>query len=206
MRGTMMSKVVKDCRGCCTELYTIGYQPLGCGFRCGQYKPFHTADQARSQSTEGVPIDVFLLSDKYPLNIRWWVDVTPFDRWHDPDNLHIGEHTNHIVAIISSAPFQQVMTVVKRGWKLFLRDGSADSFWNGLFFDPYGMCRSVAFARIIHFCLEKTGFKSVPVMHLSREWWTYGDCGGACDECRLDRMSENKTAALQRAYDMWLEC
>ena len=134
MSCSMQSPVRKDARKCSTELYTIGFQPLGCGFRVGEYKPSHRADEARSHCTEGVPIDVLLELNTFRMNIRWWVDVAPFDRWQDPDDLHIGEHTNHILAIMNSACFQYVMTQVKLGWKLFLRDGSADLCWAGLFF------------------------------------------------------------------------
>jgi hypothetical protein len=145
-----------------------------------------------------------LESDKYNINITWWVDATPLDRWHDPNDVHIGEHTNHILAIVNSDCFQQVMSRVKMGWKFFLRTAGAEWSYNGLIFDPYGMCRSVALARIIHHCLKKQGATTHNVLHLSKEWWSgYGDCG-RCEECRTDEFNGRKEAALKRAWDVWL--
>ena len=204
---TSMSKPLQKAPNACdVGLYTTGTNPLGCKFRAGQYKAFDADDAAMTHHEDALhsrPIDAFLQTSKYNMDIRWWVDTTPFDRWHNPEDQHIGEHANHILAIVNSDCFQAVLTRIKMGWKLFLRDGS-EMNWNGLIFDPYGMCRSVALARILHHCMTQQGTICPEVVHMGRKHWaSYGDCG-RCEECRVEVWTEKKAKALERAWQTWL--
>jgi hypothetical protein len=165
----MAMPIVKEVKDCEVGLYTIGHKPLGCNFNLGDYKAFGKDDAAATRVPGTNPIDEFCGLSRFDCEIFFWVDCTPLDRWHDPTDLHIGEHVNHILAIVDSASFQEVMTRIKMGWKLFLRTRTSGYSYDGVIFDPYGQCRSVALARIIHHCMKQQGATAHAVMHLSKE-------------------------------------
>ena len=86
----------------------------------------------------------------------------------------------------------------------FLRDRAKGNRFDGLFFDPFGQCRSVAFGRIIAFCLGRLDVQVLELKHFSKNRWRWGCCKGECEHCTNDPMSWEKQAVLQKAYAEWL--
>ena len=160
----------------------------------------------RSSGVQKTPLQQLLEDDgEWNVTANWRADCTPLYRHHDHDDIHCGENAEHLDRIIVHEGFVKILTQVKAAWSHFLRDENAGYEFNGLCIDPFGQCRSVAFARIVCFCLGRCGVHVLDTKHPSFSKWQCQCCKGECTHCTNDPMSEEKEAVLSQAYRMWLE-
>ena len=140
---------------------------------------------------------------EYNVGAQWRTDCTPLTRHHDHNDIHCGENVEHLHQMISGPGFAAVIGQIKAVWDMFLRDVNKDNNSDGLCFDTYGQCRSVALARIVSFCLIIEGVQVLDVKHLSQGKWQWQCCKGECTHCTNTPMSFEKTALFISAYDVW---
>ena len=73
--------------------------------------------------------------------------------------------------MINGPRFAAMIGPIKAVWDMFLRGVNKDNKFDGLCFDPYGQCRSVALARIMSVCLNLEGAPVLDATHLSQSMW-----------------------------------
>ena len=150
------------------------------------------------------PLQMLLEEDgEYNVGAQWRADCTPLKRHHDHNDIQCGENVERLDQMVSGEGFDTMIRQLKAVWNFFLRDVNKDNNFDGVCFDPYGQCRSVALARIVSFCLIIEGVQVLDVIHCSQSKWQWQCCKGECTHCTNDPMSVEKTAVLMRAYDIW---
>ena len=205
-RGTFYNtNQTKMFNRCIVQISTVGYATLNNGYEYDHMKPYSLAE-AGHYEIKKKPLLVLLEDDgEYNIAAQWRADCTPLHRTLTHHDIHCGEHVDQLKGIVDNAGFVEMLKEVKSAWNHFLRDANAGWNFNGLCFDPFGQCRSVAFARIVCFCLGKCGVQVMPLNHLSVKKWQWQCCRGECEHCTNDPISAEKEAVLSKAYKMWLE-
>jgi hypothetical protein len=189
---------------CILRIHTVGYATLGSGYEHDHIKPYSMAE-ATFFGIQKKPLQQLLEDDgEWNVPAQWRADCTPLHRHHNHDDIHCGENVEQLKGIVDNAGFVEILTRVKVVWSAFLRDQNAGYEFNGLCIDPFGQCRSVAFARVVCFCLGRCGVQVLDTKHLSQSKWQWQCCKGECTHCTNDPMSEEKEAVLVRAYNKWL--
>ena len=185
------------------QLTTVGYATMNAGWSASSFKPYHKAEAMQHSSDRRCMLELLEESGEYNIGAQFRVDCTVLARHHDHDQIHIGENVEHLRKMISCPAFFNVLGHIKAVWRFYLRDQYKDNRFDGLLFDPYGQCRSVALARIVAHCLTIEGVQVLNVNHLSKNKWQCQCCDGECLHCTSIPMSNEKAAVLDSAFDIW---
>ena len=205
-RGTFYNtNQIKMSTRCIVRISTVGYATLNSGYEYDHMKPYSLAEATFYELKQENLMALLERDGEWNISAQWRADCTPLHRTHYHHDIHCGEHVDQLKGIVDNAGFVEMLKEVKSAWSHFLRDANAGWNFNGLCFDPFGQCRSVAFARIVCFCLGKCGVQVMALNHLSLKKWQWQCCRGECTHCTNDPMSEEKEAVLSQAYRMWLE-
>ena len=202
---SMYATVCKEPSQVISQMQTVGYRPLNTSFNSWQRKPFTKREAEPCGCADKKSLqECFEDGGEYKISPHVYVDCTPLHRLYDSEDIHNGEHSNVIVRMVHDPFLAPLLRDVKIAFAKFLRDRNTAARFDCLFFDPYGQCRSVAFARIVTHCLAQCDVQVINSKHHSQESWQQACCKGDFKECTHSPMSEAKTAALRRAYAIWL--
>ena len=201
---TMAEVPCKEARNCWSQINTIGYRPLKSNLGWLERKPW-SMDDAKAWGFDYKPLQVLMEDDgEWNCSPKVVVDCTPLYRLLDHTSIHSGEHSTIIETMVKDKNLKSLLRSVKMAFALFLRrQPAADNKFEVMVVDPYGQNRSVAFARIVAFCLAQVHVVAI-VNHHAKGTWQKECCGGECPECTNSPMSEAKEAALKRAFAIWL--
>jgi len=151
----LLANHCKAAARCILQLHTVGYATLGSGYEADQFKSYSMAE-ATFFGIQKTPLQQLLEDDgEWNVAATFRVDCTALFRYLDHDDIHCGENAEVLNQIMSNDGFVALLKQIKAACGYFLRDRTKDTRFDGLFFDPFRQCRSVAFARIIAFCLGR---------------------------------------------------
>ena len=187
------------------HLHTHGYRNLGSTCHWSEQKPFTRAEAVRAGlSCDRSIQECFEADGEWNMNPNLVVDCTVLHRHHNGYEIHSGEHSTVIGRMVQDPALSPLLAGIRDGFDRFSRDpNSADTF-EILCLDPYGQCRSVALARIVAYCLHRSGVNVMTNTHLAKKDWQEDCCEGGCHECTNWPMSNEKQAALARAFAVWI--
>ena len=202
---TMAWDPCKESKDCWAKMHTVGYKTVLATWEWWERKPW-SPEEANACGCAHTPLQVLLEEDgEWNCTPLVLVDCTPLYRLLDHSSIHSGEHSVVIERMVRDTSLRYLLGQVKMAFALFLRQRPAsDNKFEVMCIDPYGQNRSVAFARIVAYCLAQCHVAGVAPIHHSKGSWQEGCCSGDCEECTNSPMSVAKEAALQRAYGIWL--
>ena len=135
--------------------------------------------------------------------------------FHDPDkdSSHLGAYWRNMRAIAEDTHFREVAIQVRDFLRRqpWARRPERTPVVMLLFWCRSGNHRSVASCELIHYCMQRAGFKMSNPDHMARQhWWRKCGFRGPCDSCDPRRLPntrwerENRDA-LEKAFEVYLE-